>query len=348
MAQPFAPAPESAIVGSDLVSSSTVANLVPHWAMNEMPERPVFELRRLAEYSNEAILTELRRVAELFPDGAFLESDFERLGRVGRNTVRRRFGSWFKALNAAGLAHRSTDQIKTRGGHASSRMSDDEILSILRELANQLGRTTLTQEDVIDHLPFSDQILRTRWGTLRGAFEAAGLRSTNLGRRYTDEECFENLLTVWTHLGRSPMHKEMSKPPSTVGGKAYIRRFGTWNKALAAFVECVHEDSDTKDENKSGTSASISSDTQVSGNARSPSVHSPEEIRDVRLGLRYRVLHRDHFKCVLCGDHPARNPECVLHVDHIIPWSKGGKTAEDNLRTLCTTCNIGRGNRFVD
>ena len=127
--------------------------------MTEKPERLVFELRRLAEYSNEAILEELRRVAALVPDGAFLESDFDRLGRVGRNTIRRRFGSWFKALDAAGLKHRSTDQIKTRGGHASSKMSDDEILSALKGLADKLGRSALTQSDAAEHLPFSEQIL---------------------------------------------------------------------------------------------------------------------------------------------------------------------------------------------
>jgi len=74
----------------------------------------------------------------------------------------------------------------------------------------------------------------------------------------------------------------------------------------------------------------------------------PEDRRDPSIGLRFKVLQRDHFKCVLCGDHPARNVECVLHVDHVIPWSKGGKTREDNLRTLCATCNIGRSNRHSD
>jgi len=313
--------------------------------MTEKPERPVFELRRLAEYSNEAILAELRRVAALVPDGAFLESDFDRLGRVGRNTIRRRFGSWFKALDAAGLKHRSTDQIKTRGGHASSKMSDDEILSALKALADKLGRSALTQSDVAEHLPFSEQILRSRWGTLRAAFEAAGLQSTNLGRRYTDEECFDNLLRVWTFLGRPPMHKEMSEPPSTVGGKAYIRRFGTWNKALAAFAERVNSDSDTEFE-ASPEISSNASEAFAPVDAPSTPARSQEESRDIRLGLRFRVLNRDYFKCVLCGDHPARNPQCVLHVDHVTPWSRGGRTVDENLRTLCAHCNVGRGNRY--
>ena len=315
--------------------------------MDERPARTGFELRRLAEYSEDAILAELRRVEALLPHGAFLESDFERLGRVGRNTIRRRFGSWFRALDAAGLAHRSTNQIKTRGGHASSRMSDEEILSMLRNLAAKLEKKTLTQSDVVQHLPFSEQILRNRWRTLRSAFEAAGLEVTNSGRRYTDEECFENMLVVWTRLGRPPTHKEMSEVPSKVGGKAYIRRFGTWNKALTAFVERVNQRNDDEEQqNLDGGYAFVAAPSK--DNMRVLPVRSPEDSRDIRLGLRFRVLHRDHFKCLLCGDHPARNPECVLHVDHVVPWSKGGKTTEGNLRTLCATCNLGRGNRFVD
>ena len=56
-------------------------------------------------------------------------------------------------------------------------------------------------------------------------------------------------------------------------------------------------------------------------------------------------MKRDGFKCVLCGDSPAKNPTCELHIDHITPWSHGGETIEENLRTLCSSCNLGRSNK---
>jgi 5-methylcytosine-specific restriction endonuclease McrA len=35
----------------------------------------------------------------------------------------------------------------------------------------------------------------------------------------------------------------------------------------------------------------------------------------------------------------------ILHVDHIIPRSKGGKDEMDNYQTLCHKCNIGKSNK---
>ncbi|MBH0203009.1 MAG: HNH endonuclease [Nitrospira sp.] len=55
-------------------------------------------------------------------------------------------------------------------------------------------------------------------------------------------------------------------------------------------------------------------------------------------------MKRDRFKCRKCGRSPATDLKVILHVDHIKPWSKGGKTAEDNLETLCSICNFGKGN----
>ena len=58
--------------------------------------------------------------------------------------------------------------------------------------------------------------------------------------------------------------------------------------------------------------------------------------------LRYQVLKRDNFKCCACGASPAKDPAVELHIDHIIPWSKGGETTLENLQTLCSRCNIGK------
>lgn len=67
-------------------------------------------------------------------------------------------------------------------------------------------------------------------------------------------------------------------------------------------------------------------------------------MREVGLKMRFLVMKRDNFKCCICGASPAKNGEVELEVDHIIPWSKGGETIIDNLQTLCSKCNRGKGN----
>ena len=62
--------------------------------------------------------------------------------------------------------------------------------------------------------------------------------------------------------------------------------------------------------------------------------------------LRYQVLKRDGFKCCTCGASPAKDPSVELHIDHIIPWSKGGETTIDNLQTLCSKCNLGKSDEI--
>ncbi len=58
--------------------------------------------------------------------------------------------------------------------------------------------------------------------------------------------------------------------------------------------------------------------------------------------LRYTVLKRDNFKCCACGASPAKDSSVELHIDHVIPWSKGGETTLENLQTLCSKCNLGK------
>ena len=58
--------------------------------------------------------------------------------------------------------------------------------------------------------------------------------------------------------------------------------------------------------------------------------------------LRHLVYQRDNYKCRECG---ATKEEIRLEIDHIIPWSKGGKTEFNNLQTLCRKCNHSKHTR---
>ncbi len=65
--------------------------------------------------------------------------------------------------------------------------------------------------------------------------------------------------------------------------------------------------------------------------------------------MRLEVLKRDKFTCVNCGRSPSKYPELDIDVvrlelDHVVPFSKGGKDTIDNFRTLCRECNAGKGN----
>lgn len=60
--------------------------------------------------------------------------------------------------------------------------------------------------------------------------------------------------------------------------------------------------------------------------------------------LRYDIMKRDGFRCQLCG--ASAKDGVKLHVDHIVPVSKGGKTVRQNLRTLCERCNLGKGSKY--
>ena len=60
----------------------------------------------------------------------------------------------------------------------------------------------------------------------------------------------------------------------------------------------------------------------------------------IPLHLRRRVLERDGLYCVYC-DEDLTDKE--IHMDHVIPESKGGSTTFDNLQVTCRKCNLAKG-----
>jgi Homing endonuclease associated repeat len=62
-----------------------------------------FELNRLTDYSNEAIIREIQRVAAFLNTPSLTISAFEKESKVKVCSIHKRFNGWKEALEAAGL-----------------------------------------------------------------------------------------------------------------------------------------------------------------------------------------------------------------------------------------------------
>ena len=132
---------------------------------------------------------------------------------------------------------------------------------------------------------------------------------------------------LWIEKGDQPSLNDLSKYHSKYSMRPYYNEFKTWRNALESFVEWVN----TKD-----------LDLLISDESSKQGRHTTN--RDINLRTRFLVMKRDNFKCCICGRSPATTPGLVLHIDYIVPWSKGGETVIDNLQTLCSDCNLGKSN----
>jgi HNH endonuclease/Homing endonuclease associated repeat len=203
-------------------------------------------------------------------------------------------------------------------------VSDAELIADLRRVAQSLHANTVQQKKYGAVGAYDYSTIIRRFGSWNEGLRLAGLALSN-EIDILDERLFENLLVLWQHRGRQPRRSELSAPPSAISQTPYNRRFGSWTAALEAFVNYA---------NGSGIEPL---DVQSGAERRTTG-------RDPSLRLRWHVLQRDRFTCCACGASPALAPGIELHVDHIVPWSKGGETVLENLQTLCSLCNLGKSN----
>lgn len=294
------------------------------------------------EYTDEALVDELRRIADLLPKGGTLTKTAYRSysPKVAHTTFCRRFGGWKEALDRAGLGHLYSGHPVSQKmrSQPARRFSNTDLIAELKRVHALVGKERLTSDDFNANSITSEDTIRSRFGTFWKGLDAAGIPHANFNaRQFTDQECFENLAEVWTHHGRPPQYLEMFKPPSTIQGKTYVTRWGTWRKTLKAFVDWANADDQPRepDEQEPDVSpAPVPSKT---------SQRTEADCWEVRPGLRFKVFMRDRFRCVACGRSPATHIDVELHADHILAVANGGKTTLENLQTLCKPCNLGKG-----
>ena len=289
--------------------------------------------------SSEELLADLINVAKKTNKPTVTQPEYNKFGTYGSKALVKRFGqSWFDVLGAAGFA-------ATR---SKLNISTDELLQDVRRIASLLNKQTLTRQEYKDRGGiFSCSSISNRFGgSWFKAIESIGLeRSRPYG--VTDEEYFHNLEEIWIKLGRQPLYREIEKPFSKFSVGAYDARFGSWRKALEAFVAYMNTDEGDQNSVKPLMKDSQSPPTTVVAQRHTPSSEKPSIVhktkRQVSDRLRFRIFYRDGMTCKVCGKNRAKYNDLELVVDHIFPWSKGGETVFENLQTLCQPCNGGKG-----
>ncbi|MFI5137884.1 MAG: homing endonuclease associated repeat-containing protein [Sphingobacteriales bacterium] len=215
---------------------------------------------------------------------------------------------------------------------------DKELLDDLKRVADKLGKNNLTQREYDEPGKYSSRTVQKRFKNWNNALQKAGLEIT-VQQNISDKELYENIEEVWISLGRQPKYDEIKKPLSKYSTGPYDKRFGTWRKALEAFVEFINSDNDQNQETEK-----IEENTpDIIGENEIIFKHKTKRAPSER--LKVQVLMRDGNKCRLCGITVTGEN---IHFDHILAWSKGGETVLENLQVLCATHNLAKGNVEYD
>lgn len=289
---------------------------------------------KLNEYhrdiSTEELLSDLIRVSKMLKKSYISRNEYEANGKYSATPFLRRFGSWINTLSTAGLETQrtKTDFIK---------ISDQSLINDLKRVSKALVKETISTKDYSEHGKYRVQTILSRFGSWNDALNLAELQSTDY-KVISDTDLFEEIERIWVNKGSQPTTTDIRNGISKYSLNTYLRRFGGWRSALKSFLDYINEDYVLQE----NPQTSKKEKAQIIKPNKSVPQHLTS--RDPNLRLKFLVMKRDNFKCCMCGRSPATTVGLELHIDHIIPWSKGGETVLDNLQTLCNDCNLGKSN----
>ena len=200
---------------------------------------------------------------------------------------------------------------------------DSDLVAILaRFVKSHSAPYTTSKFRVWRERPCGMSTIIARFGSLREALARVGVEHVRR-RTFPAAELMGILERVWKRLGRAPGPKMLRRHGGVTEGP-YARRWGSLRAACEALAE-FHAGKIPRHELL----------RPLGPRPRAP----------VSAFVRWSVFQRDGFRCGACGASPKEDPRVKLHVDHIVPVSRGGSNEEGNLRTLCRACNQGRKNR---
>lgn len=224
-------------------------------------------------------------------------------------------------------------------------MGDEALLEELARVAEIFKYVEFPREGYNEIGNISSSTIERRFGSWKSALKKLEEYLQNKGLslsprihrefKYSDKELFDEMDRLWSMYGQRPSRDEWLASDSKISPGTYERRFGGWVNACLKFIEYKMGSEILEEDLRQN----LESQKVLGKNSKE---NKDVESRSISLSVRLQVLNRDKFRCIFCGKSPATDLGTKLHIDHIYPFSKGGKATVDNLQTLCQECNLGK------
>ena len=181
-------------------------------------------------HSEEECVLELRRVAASLGQNDLTSKEFSKYARFSSSAVIRRFGSWQRALERAGL------ELSEKSKKSVS-LSADECISEMKRVAALLGSNHLTTDSFDKYAVFTSHRVVRALGSWQSALEQAGLElSPNFKQEIPFPELAQHFLAVTVQLSRVPSLVQLARR-STHASATFSRNRGGYKafkrKAIA-------------------------------------------------------------------------------------------------------------------
>lgn len=194
-------------------------------------------------FSDEQLIAELQRVAELVGKLVLTRTDFTKYSKINCATPKTRFGGWRAALERAGLGHMYTGQVEKSRHLATIEHSDEVLIEELRRVGHLVDSPMFAGRDLARYSKITPATFMRRFGSWKTALKRAGLGDRFSGEvkevdyvtrgRYSDEELFAEVRRVAGLVGKTRLTRGEFTRFSGMDADAVGRRFGgSWKVVL--------------------------------------------------------------------------------------------------------------------
>lgn len=230
---------------------------------------------------------------------------------------------WFRIINIAG--ERLTDQELLNAAYTGSWLSDAKKYFSATGCKAELEAKDYVSGSAIrqDYLEKALQWISAKENCTIDNYMAQHQHDSNAGALWG----YFNGVINWAKTNFKVYRKEMKSVPWGLLFNEFGNEFKDSNELESRVKELMEDDEITK---KSGIYEYL-----ITGNERALSLRAFSD------KMKREAYEKQNGCCVHCHEHFEIKE---MQGDHIVPWSKGGRTTADNCQMLCSKCNNEKSN----